>query len=168
MRKFGVHLRMLRPGWRRFRPDWRTEEFCALATEVLGFDACPGEGLSALFPFGFAVPMGAEPETPEAIGFIGLAGGPSAPIECPTVLSRVGWNEIQGSDFGALESAGVVLPSAGDGPSAQVVGNEPTLSFILIRWDRTSFPEVKSCTFLGTLADVQPFVDRFNSTGSFP
>ncbi len=138
-----------------------------MASEVLGFDACPGEGLGIVLPFGPAVPMGPEPQTAEALGTFPLGGGPSAPIECPTVLSRRGWNQIQGDDFGSLESAGVVLPARGDGPSAQVIGNEPVLSFILIRWDRTPFPEVKSCTFLGTRADAQPFVDRFNSTGRF-
>ncbi len=167
MRKYGVHLRFLRPGWRRFRPDWRTQEFCALASEVLGFDACPTEGLALMFAAGDPVPMGQDPEPPIRVGVFPLGGGPSAPVECPTVLNLRGWDEIGGMDFGSLVSAGFTIPAVGSGPQAQVSGSAPLISFLLIRWDRTDFPQVKSCTFLGTLADAQVFASRFNSTGSF-
>ncbi len=154
-RKFGLHLRYARPGWRRWRPDWRRREFWFFFRRFYGrrfaFEFDPlQEFLPPPFPEEEFVPGPGAPIPPPVV----LPGG----LGCPQVLSQIGWvgQDVQG--IISLAQLGVQIPPVGQ---IAFSGGEGIIYVVRTRgvgaWD------AKLCDFPGSLQDAEEVAASWNT-----
>ncbi len=160
MRKFGLHLRMYRPGWQRFRPRWRELDWCQLIFDFFGEvpEGCGAEGLMLPIPIAPASPS--DPSLPDLSVDPFLPVGPLSPFGCPETLRFRSWIGQDLLAVSQLRSAGIVIP-----PPGEVAFSGTQDSLILIRTRSQGQVDMKQCILAFTTSGYQAAADSWNVLG---
>lgn len=154
-RKFGIHLRYARPGWQRWRPEWRRREFLFYFRRFFGRRfRFAGDPLEEFLP-----PVSEdEGFTPGRVapGVVlpPLPGG----IGCPQRLSGLAWIAQDPTGIISLARLGVQIPPAGEVAFSGLEG-----IIYLVRTRGPGAWDAKLCDFSGSLQEAEEVAASWNS-----